>query len=89
MLLQAQTRAKLAHRFRAHPALETKDLEDRDQQADEPPVTVFGFPQPRLGMLISAGHRLPQPMHTALGQPGLTGDWANARFGVIPKGVEK
>jgi hypothetical protein len=67
MLLEVKTREKRAHRFRAHPPLETKDIEDRHHQADEPPATVFGFPKPRLAMLIAAGHGLPQPMHTALG----------------------
>jgi hypothetical protein len=30
---------------------------------------VLGFPKPRLGMLIAAGHGLSQPMRAALGQP--------------------
>src|SRR5713101_471847 len=39
-------------------------------------------------MAISAGHRLPQAMHAALGEPGLTGDLANTSLGVFTKGVE-
>jgi hypothetical protein len=88
MLLQVEAREKRAHRFRSHSALETKVIEDRDHQADEPSVAVFGFSKPGLGILISAGHSPPQPMHTAFGESGLTGDLANARVGVIPKGVE-
>ena len=88
MLLQVQAREKRAHRFRSHSALEAKVIENRNHEADELPTPLFAFPKPRLGMLIAAGHRLPQAMHAALGEPGLTGHLANARLGVITKGVE-
>src|SRR5712671_4778641 len=51
--------AKRAHRFRSHAALQPKIREDGNDEADEPPATLFGFPKPRLGMLIAVGHRLP------------------------------
>src|SRR6266850_900283 len=88
MLLQAQASEKRAHCFCSHPALEAKRIENRDDQADEPPAPLFAFPKPRLGMAISARHRLPQAMHAALGEPGLTGDLANTGLGVFTKGVE-
>jgi hypothetical protein len=39
-------------------------------------------------MAIAAGHRPPQAMYAALGEPGLTGDLANTGLGVLTKGVE-
>src|SRR6266853_541130 len=73
---------------RSHAALEAKVIKDRDHQADEPPVALFGFPKPRLRMAISAVHRPSQAMHAALGESGLTGDLTNTRHSVVPKGVE-
>src|SRR6266478_9692066 len=74
MLFQVETREKRAHRFRSHAALQPKIIEDGNDEADEPPATLFGFPKPRLGMLIAVGHRLPQPMHATLGEARLQGN---------------
>src|SRR5205807_10646887 len=88
MPLQVKPSEKLAHRFRPNPALETKEIEHRDDQADEPTAACFGFPKPRLGVAIAARYRLPQTMHAALRESGLNCDLSNACLGVVTKGVE-
>ena len=63
-------------------------IEDGNDEADAPPATLFGFPKPRLGMLVSADHRLPQPMHATLGESCLQSNLPDTCLGVIPKGNE-
>ena len=88
MPLQMKPSEKLAHRFRPNPALEAKEIEHRDDQADEPTAACFGFPKPRLRVAITARYRLPQTMHAALGESSLNRDLSKACLGVVTKGVE-
>src|SRR5215510_8794724 len=88
MPLQMKPSEKLAHRFRPNPALEAKEIKHRDDEAEAPAAAFFGFPQPRLGVAISARYRLPQTMHAALGESGLNRNVANAGLGIVTKGVE-
>src|SRR4029077_3070541 len=88
MLFQVETSEKRAHRFRSHAALPPKIIEDGNDEADEPPATLFGFPKPRLGMLMAVVHRLPQPMHATLGEARLQGNLPDTCLGIISKGVE-
>src|SRR6267378_715854 len=86
--LKAQTTEKLADRFGPNAALEAEGIERRHHQADEPTAACLRFSPPGLRVLISALHRLCETMHTALGEPGLMGDLADALLGVVTKSVE-
>src|SRR6266699_6126401 len=88
MRLKAQTTEKLAERFGPNAALEAEGRERRHHQADEPTAACLRFPPPGLRVLISALHRLCETMHTALGEPGLMGDLADALLGVVTKSFE-
>src|SRR5258708_4432899 len=81
-------REKLADRFEAHAALETEGIEGRHHQTREPTSAVLGFPQPRLRVAVSACHGLFETMHTALGNPRLTGKLARALRHIVTKRVE-
>src|SRR2546426_314104 len=81
-------REKLAERFEAHTALETEGIEGCRQQTREPTSAVLGFPQPRLRIAGSAFDGLFQTMHTALGNPRLTGQLSYTLVGVITKTLE-
>src|SRR5262249_38763466 len=88
MRLKAQTTEKLADRFGPNASLEAEGIERRHHQADEPTAACLRFPPPGFRVLISALHRLCETMHTALGEPGLMGDLADALLGVVTKSVE-
>ena len=78
MRLKAQTTEKLADRFGPNASLEAEGIERRHDQADEPTAACCRFPPPGLRVGISAFHRLFETMHTALGEPGLMGNLADA-----------
>src|SRR5262249_52636300 len=88
MRLKAQTTEKLADRFGPNASLEAEGIERRHHQADEPTAACLRFPPPGFRVLISALHRLCETMHTALGEPGLLGDLADALLGVFTTSVE-
>ena|SRR6516164_6750183 len=83
-----QAGKKLADRFHPSPALESKDIECGHHQARSPAPAVFGFPQPRLGMAMTALHGLLETMRTALGQPRLLGKMAHALCAHFTKRLE-
>src|SRR6516162_11613495 len=83
-----QMHDKLADRFATHAALETKDIEGGHQQTREPTSAVFGFPQPRFRVAVSAFHGLCETMHTALGKAGLLSNAAHALLAVVTKTLE-
>src|SRR5256885_6738022 len=66
MHLQAKTDNKLADGLSANASLEAKGIERGHHQADAPTAALVGFPKPRLGVAVSALHRLFETMHTAL-----------------------
>ena len=66
MHLQAKTDKKLADGLSANASFEAKGIERGHHQADAPTAALVGFPKPRLGVAVSALHRLFETMHTAL-----------------------
>src|SRR4029450_8429530 len=85
---KAQPAEKLADALGSHASLEAENIEGSHHEAQKPPVPFCGFPQPRLWVAISAFHRLFETMHTALVEPGLMGNFADALLGVVTKSVE-
>jgi hypothetical protein len=88
MRLQAKTGEKLADRFRPNPSLEAETKEGGHDQAQEPSAAFFRFPQPRLGMTVSAFHRLEVTMHAAFRKTSALGKASNALLTVCPNRVD-
>jgi hypothetical protein len=88
MRLEAKTAEKLADRFCPNPSLEAKDKEGRDHQTDEPTATFGCFPQPGLGVAVSAVHRLEMTMHTAFAKAGAFGKASNTLLAMFTNRVE-
>jgi hypothetical protein len=81
-------REKLAERLEADAAFETEGLEGRHHQTREPTAAILGFPPPRLRGAVSAFDGLVETMHTALGNPRLTGQLSSTLCGVNTKTLE-
>src|SRR5262249_22561702 len=81
--LQVKTAEKLADRFGSNPTLETEHKESGHDEADEPGSAFWRFPQPRLGVAVSACHRLRVAMHAAFGKPGVTSQLSHAQLTIF------
>src|SRR5215470_4826579 len=79
--------SRLAERCRAHSSLEAENKEGGYHQAEEPPAAFFRFPQPRLGVAVSACHRLCLTLDAAFGQSSALGKTSNALRAVFTNGV--
>ena len=88
MALKTQTGEKLAHRFQAHTALETKWIERGHDQAGSPTPTVLRFPQPRLRLAVSERHGLPKTMYATLGEARVLGYASHTLLAVGTKILE-
>src|SRR5262249_31540016 len=88
MGLKAQPAEKRADAVGAHASLEAENIEGRHYQAQQPPTPFFGFPSPRLWVAIAAFHRLFEPMHAALGKPGVLGNAPYTLPAVVTKTLE-
>jgi hypothetical protein len=88
MCLKVKTAEKLADRFGPNASLKAEYKEGGHDQADEPVSAFLRFPPPRLGVAVSACHRLCVAMHAAFGKSGSLSKTSDALLTVFTNRVE-